>query len=83
MYVSLSSFQDIDVIKKSKTTNDMSSVDGKLRELSETLTKIRQESEDQIQKLRQESQDASKTIEKLQERLKQQSDYEMLKREIQ
>ena len=37
----------------------------------------------QIEKLRQESENASKTIERLQLQLQQQSDYNLLKREIQ
>ena len=38
---------------------------------------------DQIQKLRRESEDATRTIERLQQQLQRQSDYETLKREIQ
>ena len=37
----------------------------------------------QIQKLRRESEDATRTIERLQQQLQRQSDYETLKREIQ
>jgi hypothetical protein len=37
----------------------------------------------QIEKLKQESENASKTIERLQLQLQQQSDYNLLKREIQ
>ncbi len=51
--------------------------------MHEALSRLRRESQLQIQKLRQESEDASKTIEKLQQQLLQQSDYETLKREIQ
>ncbi len=48
-----------------------------------TLDRLRKESEDQIEKLKQESENASKTIERLQVQLQQQSDYNLLKREIQ
>ena len=58
-------------------------LDGRLQELHTSLSKLKQESEDKIQKLKRESEDASKTIEHLQQRLQQQSDYELLKREIQ
>ena len=47
------------------------------------LARLRKESEDQIEKLKQESESASKTIERLQVQLQQQSDYNLLKREIQ
>ncbi|XP_040579143.2 LOW QUALITY PROTEIN: homeobox protein cut [Lepeophtheirus salmonis] len=52
-------------------------------ELHRTLERFRKQSEDTIQKLKQESEDASRTIEKLQQQLQQQSDYENLKQEIQ
>jgi len=58
-------------------------VPGGLEEVHEALSRLRRESQLQIQKLRQESEDASRTIEKLQQQLLQQSDYETLKREIQ
>ena len=60
-----------------------SDLTGKVQELHDTLTRLRQESEDQIQRLKKESEDASKTIEKLQLQLQQQSDYDNLKREVQ
>lgn len=77
-----------DKLNKTDTTDAMSdkalpSLDGKLSELNDTLSRLRKESEDQIQKLRRESEDATKTIQRLQMQLKQQSDYETLKREIQ
>ena len=58
-------------------------LDDKMANLHATLSRIREESENQITKLKKESEDASKTIERLQMQLKQQSDYEMIKREIQ
>ena len=58
-------------------------LDGRLQELHTSLSKLKRESEDKIEKLKRESEDASKTIEHLQQRLQQQSDYELLKREIQ
>ena len=61
----------------------MTALDGKVQELHDTLSRLRKESEDQISRLRKESEDATKTIERLQQRLQQQSDYELLKREIQ
>ncbi len=61
----------------------VSALDDKLQELHDTLSRMRKESEEQIRKLKQESEDATKTIERLQQQLKQQSDYEHLKREIQ
>ena len=71
-----------------------SDLGGKVQELHDTLTRLRQEAEDQIQRVRKESEDkiqrlkresedASKTIAKLQMQLEQQSDYELLKREVQ
>lgn len=54
-----------------------------LEELNETLSRLKKESEDEIQKLKQKSADASKTIADLQQKLNQQSDYEIIKREIQ
>ena len=60
-----------------------SDLTGKVQELHDTLTRLRKESEDQIQRLKKESEDASKTIEKLQLQLQQQSDYDNLKREVQ
>ena len=54
-----------------------------MADLHATLSKIREESELQINKLRKESEDATRTIVRLQEQLKQQSDYETLKKEIQ
>lgn len=74
--------EDLSSASKSKSPVDMANVNGKLQELHDTLSRLRQDSEDQIQRLRQESQDATKTIEKLQSQLQQQSDYENLKREI-
>lgn len=58
-------------------------LDGKLRELNDTLSKLKKESTDEIQKLKQKSEDASKTIATLQQKLQQQSDYDVLKKEIQ
>lgn len=49
----------------------------------ETLTRIRREAENQIERMKQESEEKSKTIAKLQMQLQQQSDYELLKREVQ
>ena len=60
-----------------------SSLDEKMADLHATLSKIREESELQINKLRKESEDATRTIVRLQEQLKQQSDYEKMKQEIQ
>ena len=60
-----------------------SSLDEKMADLHATLSKIREESELQINKLRKESEDATRTIVRLQEQLKQQSDYENMKKEIQ
>ena len=60
-----------------------SDLSGKVQELHDTLTRLRKESEDQIQRLKRESEDATKTIAKLQMQLQQQSDYELLKREVQ
>ena len=60
-----------------------SSLDEKMSDLHATLSKIREESELQINKLRKESEDATRTIVRLQEQLKQQSDYEKMKQEIQ
>ena len=60
-----------------------SSLDEKMADLHATLSKIREESELQISKLRKESEDATRTIVRLQEQLKQQSDYENMKKEIQ
>ena len=60
-----------------------SSLDEKMADLHATLSKIREESELQISKLRKESEDATRTIVRLQEQLKQQSDYEKMKQEIQ
>ena len=60
-----------------------SSLDEKMADLHATLSKIREESEMQINKLRKESEDATRTIVRLQEQLKQQSDYENMKKEIQ
>ena len=65
------------------SSSNVSALDGKVQELHDTLSRLRKESEDQISRLRKESEDATKTIEALQMRLQQQSDYEMLKREIQ
>ncbi len=62
---------------------DVSELDGKLQELHDTLSRLKRESDEKIEKLRRKSEDASKTIERLQEQLKRQSDYENLKREIQ
>lgn len=62
--------------------NDVT-LEDKMANLHATLTRIREESESQIKKLKKESEDASKTIEKLQLQLKQQSDYELIKREMQ
>ena len=59
------------------------SLDDKMADLHATLSKIREESELQINKLRKESEDATRTIVRLQEQLKQQSDYENMKKEIQ
>ncbi len=67
---------------KSGINNQANVLTGKVEELHETLSRLRKESEDQIQRLRQESEDATKTIERLQLQLKQQSDYENLKREV-
>ena len=67
----------------SSSTGMSSDLNGKLQELHDTLSRLRRESDEKIQKLRQDSEEASKTIEKLQQRLQQQSDYEVLKREIQ
>jgi len=58
-------------------------LDDKLQELHDTLSRLRKESEDQIRKLKRESEDATKTIERLQQQLRQQADYDALKREIQ
>ena len=60
----------------------MTSLDGKVQELHDTLSRIRRESEDQILKLKKKSEDATKTIERLQMQLQQQSDYDILKRQV-
>lgn len=44
---------------------------------------VRQEAENQLKQMKQESEEKSKTIAKLQQQLEQQSDYELLKREVQ
>lgn len=62
--------------------NQVTDLDGKVQELHDTLSRIRKESEDQIQMLKKKSEDATKTIERLQMQLQQQSDYEMLKRQV-
>ena len=57
---------------------------GRLRkEAEDSIERVRQESEDKIERLKRESEDASSTIAKLQMQLEQQSDYELLKREVQ
>ncbi len=56
---------------------------GKVQELNDTVSRIRQEAEDQIRRAKQESEEKSKTIAKLQLQLEQQSDYDLLKREVQ
>ena len=57
---------------------------GRLRkEAEDQIERVRQESEDKIQRLKRESEDATKTIAKLQLQLDQQSDYDLLKREVQ
>ena len=69
--------------KAAVTVAAASSLDEKMADLHATLSKIREESEVQINKLRKESEDATRTIVRLQEQLKQQSDYEKMKQEIQ
>ena len=82
-----------DSTKTSNNTADLN-LSGKVQELHDTLSRlrkdaedqierVRQESEDKIQRLKRESEDASKTIAKLQLQLDQQSDYDLLKREVQ
>ena len=66
----------------SPNANQVTELDGKVQELHDTLSRIRRESEDQIQKLKKKSEDATKTIERLQMQLQQQSDYEILKRQV-
>ena len=57
---------------------------GRLRqEAEDSIERVRQESEDKIERLKRESDDATKTIAKLQMQLEQQSDYDLLKREVQ
>ena len=57
---------------------------GRLRQDAEdSIERVRQESEDKIERLKRESDDATKTIAKLQMQLEQQSDYDLLKREVQ
>ena len=53
------------------------------KELHSTLSKELKESEEKILKLRKEVEDKDKDIEKLQLQLQQQSDYEIIKREVQ
>ena len=83
-----------DSSKTPVTTWQSADLGGKVQELHETLgrlrkeaedsiERVRQESEDKIQRLKRESEDASKTIAKLQMQLEQQSDYDLLKREVQ
>ena len=85
-----------DSSKTPNNTNSWQSSDlsGKVQELHDTLSRlrkeaedqierVRQESEDKIQRLKRESEDASNTIAKLQLQLDQQSDYDLLKREVQ
>ena len=75
--------ENVDAKNSTKEVAAKMDLDGKLRELNDTLSKLKKESTDEIQKLKQKSEDASKTIASLQQKLQQQSDYDVLKKEIQ
>ena len=96
LYLQVPSNNNEDTSKTPNVVTTWQSTDlgGKVQELHETLgrlrkeaedsiERVRQESEDKIQRLKRESEDASKTIAKLQMQLEQQSDYDLLKREVQ
>ena len=54
----------------------------KVQELHNTLETLRRESEQKIEKLRAENEEATRSIERLQQQLKQQNEYEAMKNNL-